>query len=1064
MSDPDSTLSSASLEKENDSVDNSTAPLLPPSPPAAGQLSLSSLPRPPPQAASASLMVPQHHVTASLPTLQQQLTESCGSLRTLDDTLKNRDMDASDRELAIKCTLEVADFFKKLNNTASPPSPASLDLSKIAGVMIRSDLYKGANFSVRAHVFENASETVAHNHGCRFISCCLSGKYVHQLHQVTKTDGKHFEAVRIKGGITTTPLQEPGTIENVLCQPFEAGQALFIHPAALHSVHVPDETSSTTLVTLTFKSNRATDKPTTFMVKDLGEYDEMRTEVKATLNVSDSEHARSAMIAGFQSFKASHESDDRLPPEPTQLALSRIETTLEQIQEGIGNLQVAATNSSSESWFDAGALVSFQQQPAYVEGRQVSGEDRFHEFKSLEHSSSGLQEHKLFMVRHYLGEFVSACVNTGTNGVMYIGVQEVTDSVNAKSAKVIGVDFEQHKYGDAEDTALAQGVLLRLSGEGDDVSGKGGGKGGGKSSFNHWHLVRPKGAADELDDSKRPNPSVDELALDDLTKRYSRKSAVKVVREIGDNQFEDTGKVVLKIFVDGDKDRYGPAPYICGFYDPVKREDYPQTLLINLLVDAAVKILENFRDDAQDWTAVWDRVFGTMNQSEMPTLPFDAIKNALVEFCAEVVIDQAFFDLEPTGKKGSKVAVLFKCIQKLFLGKKKVLDLGEIDRLEGLKKKKSTPPDLDNKIAEAKKKYSKLRSALKSMNLDNKIGTMPSTYDPANYYHEDPKKGPMGFSDPKKGGNKPIYYRRNFHGSKKEAFLNSVQLKAKWEELRDVNKMEIRRAETLSKLHPLQLEFRSKIDEKRGKREDGTFAFEGRKWLFEEVQDWLDNEVGNRTMMIVGDAGVGKSAFFAQLVDATMSHNVLAYHFCTVDEETTLTDSHFVNGLVASLIANVPDFMEKLAATLNIKLGQDEFHENSFKQIEEYVESKKLSAASYLKNLVLPALYKTVEPEDGKRLIVAVDSLDEGKAKVLDLVVAMDSSSKWPAWLRIFVTSRDDEEVKKKLRNAEMFTFNVIRTGDDNTGDLRRYVHGRIKAYYLLLGLWVVPLTIEDEG
>ena len=55
-------------------------------------------------------------------------------------------------------------------------------------------------------------------------------------------------------------------------------------------------------------------------------------------------------------------------------------------------------------------------------------------------------------------------------------------------------------------------------------------------------------------------------------------------------------------------------------------------------------------------------------------------------------------------------------------------------------------------------------------------------------------------------------------------------------------------------------------------------------------------------MLILGGAGIGKSAFMAQLVDVEMKGVVVGTHFCDAGNERTLDVDLFVWGMVVSLL------------------------------------------------------------------------------------------------------------------------------------------------------------------
>eukprot|EP00621_Florenciella_sp_RCC1693_P009838 CAMPEP_0182534998 /NCGR_PEP_ID=MMETSP1323-20130603/16819_1 /TAXON_ID=236787 /ORGANISM="Florenciella parvula, Strain RCC1693" /LENGTH=1281 /DNA_ID=CAMNT_0024745077 /DNA_START=227 /DNA_END=4068 /DNA_ORIENTATION=- len=216
--------------------------------------------------------------------LSQALRDSCPSLVELETRIASRtppDLLAEDCKLAVAATIELANGRSRL----LPANVLGSSVACIVDVMYQLPLYKGKDLNIRAHLFEDASETVAHDHAARFISCCLQGGYEHQIHGVDKEHiegaGAHIGVHRADGeGQQTEPETKDGKLVNVLCQPFEAGQAMFIHPLALHSVHVPGE-GTEPLITIVFRSNTKVEKETSFLVSDHAELSDIRVK-KAT--------------------------------------------------------------------------------------------------------------------------------------------------------------------------------------------------------------------------------------------------------------------------------------------------------------------------------------------------------------------------------------------------------------------------------------------------------------------------------------------------------------------------------------------------------------------------------------------------------------------------------------------------------------------------------------------------------------------------------------------------------------------------------------------------------------
>src|SRR5262249_44610409 len=85
-----------------------------------------------------------------------------------------------------------------------------------------------------------------------------------------------------------------------------------------------------------------------------------------------------------------------------------------------------------------------------------------------------------------------------------------------------------------------------------------------------------------------------------------------------------------------------------------------------------------------------------------------------------------------------------------------------------------------------------------------------------------------------------------------------------------------------------------------------------RKWIVDEVNEWSKSSRSRHQMLmlIVGVQGAGKSEIAWHLAS---KEQVLAYHFCNMDVEETLTATNFVRNLAYNLAQRIPDYKNSLA-------------------------------------------------------------------------------------------------------------------------------------------------------
>ncbi|GMI48778.1 hypothetical protein TrCOL_g3997 [Triparma columacea] len=278
--------------------------------------------------------------------------------------------------------------------------------------------------------------------------------------------------------------------------------------------------------------------------------------------------------------------------------------------------------------------------------------------------------------------------------------------------------------------------------------------------------------------------------------------------------------------------------------------------------------------------------------------------------------------------------------------------------------------------------------------------------------------------------------------------------------------------EAIARLHPQQ-DFLygvgktvGYLDKKRGKRDGenlgglNKYRFHGRKWLFEDVRKWMEDENGEQTMVLLASAGFGKSAFAAQLVEEEMKDDVVAFHFCSNEEIDNLNPRKFIDGLVVSFAKNVEGFTVKLLELVKLQMengekGEPLFDQGSLDLFNKFVDDKKKEPQSIIRHYLLGALQDVENPKDGKTKLIVIDSLDEAnlypkgekEKNILDLVAEMAESDTFPKWLKLLVTSRDQISVTDKLASAEKVDLKMKLEGEhknNNEEDMRLYLEDRL--------------------
>jgi hypothetical protein len=187
-------------------------------------------------------------------------------------------------------------------------------------------------------------------------------------------------------------------------------------------------------------------------------------------------------------------------------------------------------------------------------------------------------------------------------------------------------------------------------------------------------------------------------------------------------------------------------------------------------------------------------------------------------------------------------------------------------------------------------------------------------------------------------------------------------------------------------------DFRELWHEKKSAHLQGT-----REWAFAEILKWLDDPASPQLFWLMGGGGTGKSVLTAELLDRAINRTV-AWHFCRHDNPAQSAPGPLLRSLAAMLAHRLPGYKEKLEATGVPGEAVDDPAE-LFKALFE-----------------TPLLVSEVQAPE-KPLLVIIDALDElpkeSQKPLLDVIASQ--LSRLPPWLKLFVTSREEPQIKRAL-------------------------------------------------
>ena len=211
-------------------------------------------------------------------------------------------------------------------------------------------------------------------------------------------------------------------------------------------------------------------------------------------------------------------------------------------------------------------------------------------------------------------------------------------------------------------------------------------------------------------------------------------------------------------------------------------------------------------------------------------------------------------------------------------------------------------------------------------------------------------------------------------------------------------------------------------------------GFYGREWLFEAVENWRNpkSEIGkqkteisnSRLFWIMGDPGVGKSAFAAQLTH-THGDTVIAAQFVEWDKPDHRDARRVVCSIAFQIATRLPDY-RKLLLTLP--------------------EIKKLDRenANELFDYLLANPLKSVINRGREKLLIVIDALDEagdsGRNPLVEMLAR--NAHHLPEWLGMLVTSRPEFDVKTPLQALNPLPLDT--KSESNKADIRAYLNNKL--------------------
>ena len=192
--------------------------------------------------------------------------------------------------------------------------------------------------------------------------------------------------------------------------------------------------------------------------------------------------------------------------------------------------------------------------------------------------------------------------------------------------------------------------------------------------------------------------------------------------------------------------------------------------------------------------------------------------------------------------------------------------------------------------------------------------------------------------------------------------------------------------------------------------------FFGREKLIAYYDEWFKSD--RKILWLVGNAGVGKTAFIANLTG--IREEISAVHFCRYNDNERANPKRAIMSIAYYLATQIEDYKKQVLLLQDLAT----LSEKSTSRLFEYLIVEPLSKVS----------------QDHKPIVVVIDALDEASVdnrnELADVIVSQ--FSKTPAWVKLLVTSRNEPMLQRKFGKLKPISFSDKKV-NDNESDIYGY-------------------------
>lgn len=199
--------------------------------------------------------------------------------------------------------------------------------------------------------------------------------------------------------------------------------------------------------------------------------------------------------------------------------------------------------------------------------------------------------------------------------------------------------------------------------------------------------------------------------------------------------------------------------------------------------------------------------------------------------------------------------------------------------------------------------------------------------------------------------------------------------------------------------------------------------FFGRKKLTTYYENWYNSD--SRLLWLVGNAGVGKTAFIANLTGNR--EEISAVHFCRYNDNERADPKRAIMSIAYYLATQIEEYKKHVL------------------QLQDLGTLTEKSTSRLFEYLVVEPLSKIESSHSA--IVIVIDALDEatidGRNELADVIV--NQFSKTPQWVKLLITSRNEPILQRKFGRITPVSFTDKRVNDNET-DIKGYFRENLKS------------------